>query len=161
MSPVDWAKRPLQKYADFSGRASRAEYWWFVLALIVCYVIVNIVESLLGTNRMIMGVYGPLLLLLWLGTLVPQIAVSVRRLHDTNRSGWWMLLLAPYVVGLAMAGPALMSGSMTGLGMVGLVMMIGMVCAIVLLVFMVLAGTPADNRYGPDPYAGGGSAAIA
>ena len=68
MTPIDWAKRPLNKYADFTGRAPRAEYWWFVLAIIVAYVVISIVESLLGTNHMIMGIYGPLAVLLWLGT---------------------------------------------------------------------------------------------
>jgi uncharacterized membrane protein YhaH (DUF805 family) len=150
MSPIDWAKRPLQKYADFSGRASRPEYWWFVLALIVVYVVVSIVESILGINRMVGGVYGPLMILLWIGTIVPQISVGVRRLHDTNRSGWWLLLpLIPYGLAFILGGSAMMSGSMTGLGVAGLFLMIGAVCAIVLLIFMILAGTPGDNRYGP------------
>ena len=111
MSPIDWAKRPLQKYADFSGRAPRAEYWWFVLALIVCYIVISIIESVIGLNRMVMGVYGPLMILLWLATLVPQIAVSVRRLHDTNRSGWWLLVVViPYaILGFTM-GQAAASG---------------------------------------------------
>lgn len=152
MSPIDWAKRPLQKYADFSGRASRPEYWWFVLALIVAYVVLTIVESILGINHMIGGVYGPLVVLLWLATLVPQISVGVRRLHDTNRSGWWLLLpIVPYVIAGAIAGPAMLSGNMAGLGMAGIFLMIGGICAIVLLVFMILSGTPGDNRYGPPP----------
>jgi len=150
MSPIDWAKRPLQKYADFSGRASRPEYWWFVLALFVAYIVVSIVESILGINHMVMGVYGPLAVLLWLGTLVPQIAVSIRRLHDTDRSGWWLLLpVVPYVIAGALAGPAILSGNMAGLGLAGIFLMVGAVCAVVLLVFMILAGTPGDNRYGP------------
>lgn len=152
MSPIDWAKRPLQKYADFSGRASRPEYWWFVLALIVAYVVLTIVESILGINHMIGGVYGPLVVLLWLATLVPQISVGVRRLHDTNRSGWWLLMpIVPYVIAGAIAGPAMLSGNMAGLGMAGIFLMIGGICAIVLLVFMILSGTPGDNRYGSAP----------
>jgi uncharacterized membrane protein YhaH (DUF805 family) len=88
--------------------------------------------------------------------LVPQIAVGIRRLHDTNRSGWWILLpILPYGIGFALAGPAILSGSMAGLGMAGLFFLIGMVCAVVLFVFMVLPGTKGDNGYGPDPYAGG------
>ncbi len=150
MSPIDWAKRPLQKYADFSGRASRPEYWWFVLGLIVASIVISIIESILGINRMIGGVYGPLMILLWLGTLVPQISVGVRRLHDTDRSGWWLLLpLIPYLIAFVLGGQAMMSGSMAGLGVAGIFLMIGAVAAIVLLIFMILAGTPGDNRYGP------------
>lgn len=150
MSPIDWAIRPLQKYADFSGRASRPEYWWFVLGLIVVYIVVSIVESILGINRMIGGVYGPLMVLLWLATIVPQISVGVRRLHDTNRSGWWLLLpLIPYCLAFILGGSAMMGGSMAGLGVAGIFLIIGAVCAIALLVFMILPGTPGDNRFGP------------
>jgi uncharacterized membrane protein YhaH (DUF805 family) len=152
MSPIDWAKRPLQKYADFSGRASRPEYWWFVLALIVAHTILTIVESILGINHMVGGVYGPLVALLWLATLVPQISVGVRRLHDTNRSGWWLLLpLVPYLLAFILGGRALLSGSMTGLGVAGIFLMIGGIGAIVVLIFMILPGTSGDNRYGPPP----------
>ena len=135
---------------------------WFVLAIIVEYIVVSIVVSNVGLNGMIAGVYGPLTLLLWLGTIVPQVAVAVRRLHDTNRSGWWVLLpVVPYGIGFALAGPAMLSGSMAGLGMAGIFFFIGLICAIVLLVFMVLSGTRGDNNYGPDPYAGDAATAAA
>jgi uncharacterized membrane protein YhaH (DUF805 family) len=161
MSPVDWAKRPLQKYADFSGRAPRAEYWWYVLALIVAYIVLSVVESILGINRMIAGAYGPLTALLWLGTLVPSIAAGVRRLHDTNRSGWWILLpVVPYCLAFALGGAAMMTGGLgAGLGTAGIFLLIGFVCAIVLLVFYCLPGTPGDNRYGPNPYGSQGTPA--
>ena len=160
MSPIDWAKRPLQKYADFSGRASRPEYWWYVLALLVLYLIVGmIIENLLGIDRMIGGVYGPLSLLLALGTLVPSLAVAVRRLHDTNRSGWWMLLLVPYFVSAILAMRSLASGNMVGLGSAGILAIIGLIGAIVLLIFMVLPGTAGENRFGP-PETRGAPAAI-
>ena len=156
-TPVDWAKRPLQKYADFSGRAPRAEYWWYVLAIIIAYIVVGIVEGILGINTMIAGMYGPLSALLWLGTLVPSLAVGARRLHDTDRSGWWLLLpIVPYCIAFALGGAALASGSMAEMGTAGIFLMIGLIGAIVLLVFMVLPGTPGDNRYGPNPYAGQG-----
>jgi uncharacterized membrane protein YhaH (DUF805 family) len=161
LSPIDWAKRPVQKYADFSGRAPRAEYWWFTLALIIAYIVISIVESILGIDKTV-GPYGYLSVLLLLGTIVPSIAVSVRRLHDTNRSGWWVLLpMVPYGIGIALAGPAILSGSMVGLGMAGIFFMIGLICGIVLFVFMVLPGTRGDNNYGADPYAGDGVAATA
>ena len=163
MTPVDWAKRPLEKYADFSGRAPRAEYWWFFLALIVTYIVINIIESIVGINRMVLGVYGPLALLLWLATLVPSLAVGVRRFHDTNRSGWLILLpIVPYVLAFALGGPAMMAGGLgAGLGIAMLFMLIGFVCALVLLVFMVLPSTPGDNRYGPNPYGEAGNAVAA
>jgi uncharacterized membrane protein YhaH (DUF805 family) len=170
MTPVDWAKRPLQKYADFSGRAPRAEYWWFFLAVIIAYIVVSIIEGILGINRMVAGVYGPITTLLMLGTLVPSIAVGVRRLHDTNRSGWWLLLpLVPYALGMVLGGAAMVGGAATGsavgmgagLGIAWICMMIGAVGAIVLLVFYCLPGTPGDNRYGPNPYGAAGTAAAA
>jgi uncharacterized membrane protein YhaH (DUF805 family) len=154
LTPVDWAKRPIQKYADFSGRASRAEYWWFVLALIIAYIVVSIVESIVGINHMIFSVYGPLSALLWLATIVPSIAVAVRRLHDTDRSGWWVLLpIVPYALAIVIAGPAIVAGGMgAGLGIAALFMLVGLLCGLLLLVFMVLPGTPGENRYGPNPY---------
>jgi uncharacterized membrane protein YhaH (DUF805 family) len=155
LSPIDWATRPLQKYADFSGRAPRAEYWWFFLGIILAYIVLSIVESIVGLDGMIAGVYGPLTVLMWIVTFVPQLAVGARRLHDTNRTGWWLLApILPYAIGIALAGPAILSGSMAGLGTAGLFFLIGAVAAIVLLVFMVLPGTTGDNDYGPDPYAG-------
>ena len=168
MSPVDWAKRPIEKYADFSGRAPRAEYWWFFLALIVAYIVISIIESILGINRMVGGVYGPITALLLLGTLVPSIAVGVRRLHDTNRSGWWILMpLVPYCLAFVLGGAAMMGGAATGnpasmgagMGIAGIFLLIGAVCALVLLIFYCLPGTPGDNSYGPNPYGGGTAAA--
>jgi len=159
MTPIDWAKRPIQKYADFSGRAPRAEYWWFVLAMVILFVLLTIVESIVGLNKMVFGVYGPLTTLLWLGVLVPSLSVGVRRLHDTNRSGWWLLLMVPYAIaGVMMVrsmSAAAATGSVPGFGAAGLVGLVGFVCVIVLLVFYCLAGTLGDNRYGPDPYGAG------
>ncbi|RQP26024.1 DUF805 domain-containing protein [Piscinibacter terrae] len=75
----------LQRYADFQGRASRAEYWWWVLFLFL-------VSSALAI------VHEKLCDLFWLAVLVPTVAVTTRRLHDTNRSGWWQLIeLVPLV----------------------------------------------------------------
>lgn len=161
LTPVDWAKRPLQKYADFSGRAPRAEYWWFTLALVVAYIVLSIVESIIGTDQTV-GPYGLLSLILMLGSLVPSLAVGVRRLHDTNRSGWWLLIaVIPYIVFALAAGAALASGSMMALA--GATMLLGLLAfvgGIVLLVFMVLPGNKGDNSYGPDPYGGVAAATV-
>jgi uncharacterized membrane protein YhaH (DUF805 family) len=165
MTPVDWAKRPIiEKYADFSGRAPRAEYWWYFLALVVAFVVVSIVESIVGLKGMILGLYGPLTVLLWGATIVPGIAVGVRRLHDTGRSGWWILLpIIPYFLAFVLGGAAMMgaaaggssAGMMAGAGIAGIFLILGAICAIILLVFMVLPGTPGENRYGVNPYGDG------
>jgi uncharacterized membrane protein YhaH (DUF805 family) len=153
MSPVEWAKRPLQKYAEFSGRAPRAEYWWYTLALIIVFVVANVLEDLVGVGDMVMGLYGPLTLLLALATIVPGLAVTARRLHDTNRSGWWMLIaIVPYFAMGVMAGMASASGSMGDVQSLGAVTIIAAVGGLVLLVFMVLPSKPGDNLYGPNPY---------
>jgi uncharacterized membrane protein YhaH (DUF805 family) len=162
LTPIDWAKRPIvEKYADFSGRAPRAEYWWYALALVIVGIVLSIFESISGLRGMVFGVYGPLTVLLWLGTIVPGIAVSVRRLHDTNRSGWWLLLMVPYLLVMILAAMALAGGGIAALGAAGLLGIVGLICAIVLLVFMVLPSTAGENRYGSNPYGAAGDAAIA
>jgi uncharacterized membrane protein YhaH (DUF805 family) len=171
LTPVDWAKRPImEKYADFSGRAPRPEYWWYLLGLVVAFVVARIVDDIIGLGHMVLYAYGPLAVLLWLATLVPNLAVGVRRLHDTNRSGWWILLpIIPYALAILIGGPAMLGGMaagggaglVAGMALAGLLMLTGFICAIVLLVFMVLPGTPGDNRYGPNPYGNQPGGAVA
>jgi uncharacterized membrane protein YhaH (DUF805 family) len=123
MTPIDWATRPLKKYADFSGRAPRAEYWWFYLLVLVVYFVGMILDSMVGSNFAGSG-YGMFTALVGLALLIPSIAAGVRRLHDTNRSGWWLLIAFIPLIG-----------------------------AIVLLVFFVTEGTQGSNEYGENPYA--------
>jgi uncharacterized membrane protein YhaH (DUF805 family) len=119
---MEWATLPLKRYAEFSGRSRRKEYWMFALLQLVLFVGLSIIEGILGLSGMVGGVYGPLTTLVLLALLIPGIAVSIRRLHDTDRSGWWLLIaLIPLVGG------------------------------IVLLVFMVTDGTRGPNRFGDDP----------
>ena len=151
MTPIDWAKRPLQKYADFSGRAPRPEYWWFVLAQIVVLLVAMLLDSLLGSDLGGTG-YGIIYIIVALALLLPSVAVSIRRLHDTNRSGWWLLLVAvPYLLLGLMTGMAAAGDSPVGLGMAGIVGIVALAGAIAILVFMILPGTPGDNRFGPPP----------
>ncbi len=75
------------KYADFTGKAGRSEYWWFFLFVILVSLAASMVSDILG------GVIS-------LATLLPSIAAATRRLHDTNRSGWWQLICFVPVVGI-------------------------------------------------------------
>jgi len=152
-SPVEWAMLPLRKYAQFSGRAPRAEYWWFYLGYIVLAVVLNILTSI----SEIFGLLG----ILYLALIIPMIAVGVRRLHDIDRTGWWLLApILPYAIGFALMFPAIMSGAadpanpfnMTGLGVASIFLLLGLAMAILVFVFSVLPGTKGPNRYGPDPY---------
>ena len=79
------------KYATFSGRASRSEYWWFVLFLFIGEVVLGTIDIFLGT--------GALQTLFNLVTLIPGLALGARRLHDIGRSGWWQLLWFVILVG--------------------------------------------------------------
>ncbi len=86
----------LSKYADFSGRARRSEYWYFVLFNLVVGIVASILDNILGTDMDTgSGVIGGLASL---ALLLPGLAVGVRRLHDISRSGWWILVgLIPLV----------------------------------------------------------------
>jgi uncharacterized membrane protein YhaH (DUF805 family) len=131
---MNWYVKALKQYVDFSGRARRREYWMFVLVNVVIVIVLSVIDTLLGTGgfRATAGggsfyaanSLGLLSGLYTLAVLLPSIAVTVRRLHDTDRSGWWILL--------------------------GFIPIIG---GIILLVFYVLEGTRGPNRFGPDPKA--------
>jgi uncharacterized membrane protein YhaH (DUF805 family) len=101
-------------YVKFDGRASRSEFWWWVLFAILVSIAANIVDAVIGV-----------MLFSWLVSLalfLPGLSVSIRRLHDTNRTGWWVLI--------------------------GLIPLIGL---IVLLIFYLETGNPGPNQYGPPP----------
>ena len=119
---MQWYLDVLKKYVVFGGRARRKEFWMFTLVNVVISIVLSFVDRLIGTDSasgtgLIGGIYSLLVLL-------PSLAVTVRRLHDTNRSGAWIFI--------------------------GLIPIIGW---IVLLVFTVQEGTPGDNNHGPDPKA--------
>lgn len=97
---MEWYLKVLKQYADFSGRARRKEYWMFVLFQLIFVFVAIGLDNLLGFTfgaEYGFGV-GIFYIILLLGTLIPGLAVSVRRLHDTGKSGWWYLInLIPYV----------------------------------------------------------------
>lgn len=123
MSFTAAVRSALTKYVQFGGRARRAEYWWFILFSILVGVLTSLLDIALGTDFENSAASGGLFgLIANLALLLPSLAVAVRRLHDLDRSGWWLLI--------------------------GLIPILG---AIVLLVFFVQDGTPGVNRFGPSP----------
>lgn len=112
---MSWYLAVLKNYVGFSGRARRTEFWMFTLFNFIVTMVLGFVEQLAGTGGFVGLAYA-------LAVLLPSLAVSMRRLHDTGRSGWWLLL--------------------------GLIPLLG---AIVLLVFMVQDSKPEANEYGANP----------
>jgi uncharacterized membrane protein YhaH (DUF805 family) len=126
---MEWMIMPYKRYADFSGRSRRKEYWMFYLLFIIVYFVLGALmamgapsidpmtgETSGGGAMATLG--GGLLLLFVLGSFIPSLAVSIRRMHDQDRSGWWIL------------------------------------CPILNIIFLFFDGTPGDNRFGPDPKSG-------
>ena len=132
---MEWMLMPLRRYADFDGRSRRKEYWMFALGILLVYLVLGMLVALGAGTSMHAGgamAWSPiamlgvgLIILVGLAIIIPAIAVQVRRFHDQDKSGWFVLLnFIPYVGG------------------------------IIVLVFMCLEGTKGENRYGPDPKAG-------
>jgi len=106
--------RGFRNYSTFNGRATRAEHWWWALFIVLAGIVLAVVDTLTGT--MGMG------FLFQLATLVPSLALGARRLHDINRTGWWLLLWFVLVIGW-----------------------------IVLIMWAIKRGDKGPNKYGPDP----------
>ncbi len=111
---MNWYLEVLKKYAVFSGRARRREFWFFVLFNFIIMIILMIIAQAIN-SAILSTIYS-------LAVLIPSIAVTVRRLHDTDRTGWWILI--------------------------GLIPIIG---AIILIIFAVLDSQKGENKYGPSP----------
>jgi uncharacterized membrane protein YhaH (DUF805 family) len=127
---VSWYLEALKKYAVFSGRARRMEYWYFVLFNLIVAIVLALIDTLLGTTTGVSS-FGILSGIYSLAVLIPTLAVLVRRLHDIDRTGWWIFI--------------------------NLIPLVG---TIVLLVFALTPGTPGSNRYGPDPKQATGEARV-
>lgn len=117
-------KSCFNQYCGFKGRASRAEFWWFTLFTAIVGFVLGFVDGLLFTSTenaffALLGFSG----LFRLGVFLPGLAVTARRLHDTDKSGWWMLLYLTIIGG------------------------------IVVFIFTLLRGNEGSNKYGEDPYA--------
>jgi len=96
---MNWYLTVLKKYAVFTGRARRKEYWMFVLFNIIFYVVAIILDNILGTAIEDLG-YGLFYILYTLGVIIPSIAVAVRRLHDIGKSGWWIFISLIPIIGV-------------------------------------------------------------
>lgn len=84
---MDWFKKGLRNYANFSGRARRKEYWYFVLVQMGLVIIAMILDAIIFNSEI-----GLFYIVVALGLFLPGLAVTIRRLHDTSRSGWWFLI---------------------------------------------------------------------
>ena len=120
---MNWFLAAVKKYAVFEGRARRKEYWFFILFYMIIIFVLAFIDGMTGnlSAEAGMGLFSGIFML---AMLIPSISVSVRRLHDTDHSGWWYWIALIPLVG-----------------------------AIVLLVFFVTDGTVGQNQYGPDPKA--------
>lgn len=126
---MEWMLMPLRRYADFNGRSRRKEYWMFILLQVIVIIPAVIIIMLVGAMddgsggmSSIAMIFMLLAGLFFLALLIPSLAVQVRRFHDQDKSGWFVLLnFIPYIGGL------------------------------IVFVFMCLEGTKGDNQYGSDP----------
>ena len=121
-------------YATFAGRASRSEYWWWMLYTLIVSIVASIIDGMMGarfvvgTNVVVWLPYGYVFSLVTLVNLLPGLSVLVRRLHDRDKSGWWFwIAMVPFIGGL------------------------------ILLIWVCIKGTTGPNRYGDDPLASPGT----
>jgi len=114
-------RRAIRSYATFSGRATRAENWWWLLFIVLSGIVLGVVDNLTDTKGMF-GDSGLLGQLFEIAVLVPSLALGARRLHDINKTGWWLLLLFVLVIGW-----------------------------IVLIIWAIKRGDEGPNKYGPNP----------
>ena len=137
---MEYMLMPFRRYAEFSGRSRRMEYWMFLLFNVIVGCLLGAVVSVAGAGLSLQdaaagnyaamfGGLGLIFLVWWAAIIIPSIAVGVRRLHDRDMSGWWYL----------------------GFIVLSVIPLVGFIAAIAMIVIMALPGTPGPNRFGPDP----------
>ena len=142
---MQWMILPFKRYFDFTGRSRRLEFWMFALLNVIVYTVIGILVVATGStaNRLeaadpnnpasvysiLFSGYGMLFILWGLVVLIPSIAVSVRRLHDREMTGWWYL----------------------GFVILNFIPFLGLLAFIAYIAIMALPGTPGPNKYGPSP----------
>jgi uncharacterized membrane protein YhaH (DUF805 family) len=119
---MQWYTDVIKKYVEFSGRARRQEFWMFNLINAVIWLVLLGIDNAIGTDQGQYHTSGILSGIYSLAVLLPSIAVAIRRMHDTNRTGWWVLI--------------------------NLICCIGW---IIFIVFAAKEGDAGANQYGPDP----------
>lgn len=166
---MEWMLMPLRRYAEFSGRSRRKEYWMYTLGLVLLYFVMFVVMIALGGSALMsgasdptamtavimsLGAFGIVFGLVYLALLIPTLAVTIRRLHDTDRTGWWVAAPIGVVVVMAIVGD-----SSSALNLI--LSLVYAAVGIALLVFMFLDGTKGPNRYGEDPKGSGNAEVFA
>lgn len=130
-SPIDYYILAFQKYAQFSGRSTRNEYWWFYILTFAISILLSILDELLGLRRQFELIFGIYLLI----SFLPSVAVLVRRLHDVGRSGW--LIFLPLVFSL--------------ISFLIIPIIFVLISSIWLFILITRDSMPGDNKYGPNP----------
>ena len=118
-------KSGFDHYTKFDGRAGRPAFWWWFLFAVLVAIGANIIDAIIGTFGVVNGLAA-------LALLLPNLSVSIRRLHDTDHSGWWVLIILLPIIGF-----------------------------IVLLIFYLRDSDPGENKYGPPPVAGAPAPSVA
>lgn len=103
---MEYFTSALKQYADFNGRATRQQYWMYVLFYIIIGIGLGVVDGVIGTAPALGGIYS-------LAMLIPSISICTRRLHDTGRSGWWQLIIFVPLIGAIVLLVFLVQGSKT------------------------------------------------
>jgi len=147
MEPLDWALLPFSRYFDFSGRSSRAEYWYFTafiwfVTLFILLMGLTLGEVVEGPLTVFNAIFG-------LATFIPSLSVGVRRLHDINRSGF---VLLKYSIGLVVIMALMPVATVLGAVAGGLLLLAVIVVCLKFLMLMVAEGNRGPNPYGPNPY---------
>ena len=136
---MEWYLKCLRQYADFSGRARRKEYWMFILFNAIISFVLGFIDGLLGLN-LLSYIYA-------LVIFIPSLAVSVRRLHDIGRCGWWYLLPMVPFIGLS---ALLAFGSFTSSAAI-IVGLAALGTGILMLVWFCTDSEGGSNKWGPNP----------